>query len=114
VAICPNVGWPKDFADAQTFLVPTFDGDRILPAGNSDWSQLDDPALNERMDQASLVAGLPRHAHAFWAGVDEQITRLAPASPYLWPEQANPRSENVIGTIDHDIAVWSLAHMRLR
>ena len=43
VAICPNVGWLKDFADGQTMLDPTFNGKNILQQGNSNWSQLDDP-----------------------------------------------------------------------
>ena len=66
VAICPNVGWLKDFADAQTFLAPTFDGDRILEAGNNNWSQLDDPGVNERMDRASLLTEPAERARA-WA-----------------------------------------------
>ena len=113
VAICPNVGWLKDFADAQTFLAPTFDGDRILEAGNNNWSQLDDPAVNARMDRASLLTEPAERARA-WAEIDAEITALAPAIPYLWPEQANLRSENVTGEIDQDTAVWSLPHMRLR
>ena len=52
VAICPNVGWLKDFSDAQTYLDPTFNGDNILQTGNSNWSQLDDPALNKMMNDA--------------------------------------------------------------
>jgi peptide/nickel transport system substrate-binding protein len=113
VAICPTVGWVKDFADPQTFLDPTFNGNRILPAGNSNWSQLDDPALNARMDVASLLTDPAERARA-WADADKQITRLAPAIPWLWPKQANLSSENVVGTIDADNAVWSLAHMHIR
>ena len=113
VAICPNVGWLKDFADAQTFLAPTFDGDRILEAGNSNWSQLDDLGINERMDRASLLAEPAERARA-WAQIDTEITALAPAIPYLWPKQVNLRSDNVAGEIDQDTAVWSLPHLRLR
>ena len=35
VAICPSVGWGKDFADAQTMLDPTFNGENILPQANN-------------------------------------------------------------------------------
>ena len=39
VAVCPNVGWLKDFADAQTMLDPTFNGKNIFkrttPTGRS-------------------------------------------------------------------------------
>jgi peptide/nickel transport system substrate-binding protein len=112
VAICANAGWLKDFDDAQTFLSPTFDGDHILPSGNSNWSQLDDPMVNERMDRAALLIDPAERARA-WSEIDADITRLAAAIPWLWPRQANLRSANVVGTIDRDNAVWSLAHMRL-
>jgi peptide/nickel transport system substrate-binding protein len=113
VAICPNVAWLKDFPDPETFLNPTFNGDHILPAGNANWSQLDDPGVNERMRHASLLTDPMQRARA-WAEIDEEITRLAPAIPWLWAKQANIRSENVVGTIDEDSATWSLAHMRIR
>ena len=40
VAVCPNVGWLKDFADRQTILDPTFNGEehraaRTTPTGRS-------------------------------------------------------------------------------
>ena len=113
VAICPNVGWLKDFADPQTFLDPTFNGDHILPSGNNNWSQLDDRRLNEQMHRATLLTDPAERGRA-WADIDEEITRLAPAIPWLWARHANIRSENVVGTIDADNAVWSLAHMHIR
>ena len=48
LAICPNVGWFKDFTDPESMLEPTFDGKAIKPAGNVNWSQLNDPTINER------------------------------------------------------------------
>ena len=114
VAICPNVGWLKDFADPQTFLDPTFNGDHILQAGNTNWSQLDDRGLNERMHHATLLDRARANAHTPGRTSTTEITRLAPAIPWLWARQANIRSENVVGTIDADNAVWSLAHMRVR
>jgi peptide/nickel transport system substrate-binding protein len=112
-AICPTVGWLNDFADPQTFLDPTFNGENILPSGNSNWSQLDDPGVNERMRDAALLTD-PRERARAWADIDDRITELAPGIPYLWPQQANLRSENVVGTIDEDNGVWSLPHTRLR
>jgi peptide/nickel transport system substrate-binding protein len=113
VAICPTVGWVKDFGDAQTFLDPTFNGENISATGNSNYSQLDDPDVNERMRAAKQLTDPSERAHA-WADIDGQITALAPAIPWLWPKQANIRSENVVGTIDEYTGVWSLAYTRLR
>ncbi|HEX5617257.1 MAG TPA: ABC transporter substrate-binding protein [Solirubrobacteraceae bacterium] len=113
VAICPTAGWLKDFADPQTFLDLPFNGDRILKSGNSNWSQLDDPDLNERMRDAALLTSPAERAKA-WGDIDDRITELAPAVPWLWQKFANIRSANVVGTIDEDLAAWSLAHTRLR
>jgi peptide/nickel transport system substrate-binding protein len=113
VAICPNVGWLKDFADPQTFLDPTFNGANILDTGNSNWSQLDDPEVNEAMNEAKLLTEPDERAQA-WAEIDRKITELAPAVMWIWDKQANIRSENVVGVIDEDNALWSLAHTSIR
>ena len=93
----------------------------MLAAAAAAWTAADDRdtyredlgALIDALHRATLLTDPAQRAHA-WADIDEQITRLAPAIPYLWARQANIRSENVVGTIDADNAVWSLAHTRLR
>src|SRR3712207_588105 len=55
VHICPNVGWFKDFPDAQTLLDPTFNGENILEQGNSNWTQLDVPEINKAMNDAEQL-----------------------------------------------------------
>ena len=55
VAVCPNVGWARDFADGQTYLDPTFNGANIQEVGNANVSQLDVPAVNEAIEQASVL-----------------------------------------------------------
>jgi peptide/nickel transport system substrate-binding protein len=113
VPICPNVGWLKDFADPQTYLDPTFNGENILPANNSNWSQLDNKQLNEEMNAAKLLTDPEERAQA-WAEIDKKITDLAPAVNWLWDKTPNIRSENVVGVVDEDNALWSLSHMSLR
>src|SRR3954447_18857928 len=77
VAICPNVGWNKDFSDGQTMLDPTFNGKNILPQGNSNWPQLNDPTINKAIDSAEL---LPRDQRPnAWATIDKMILNQAPA-----------------------------------
>ena len=68
----------------------------ILESGNANWSQLDDPGLNEQMRRAALVTDRAERAQA-WADIDARITRLAPAIPWIWLKQANIRSANVVG-----------------
>jgi peptide/nickel transport system substrate-binding protein len=113
VAICPNVGWLKDFADPQTYLDPTFNGANILPANNSNWSQLNDKAINKAMDDAALLTDPDERAKA-WAEIDKQVTAQAPAINWLWDKTPNIRSENVNGVIDEDNALWALAYTSLK
>ena len=113
VAICPNVGWLKDFADPQTYLDPTFNGDNILPANNSNWSQLNDKALNEEMGKAALLTDPAERAKA-WAEIDKKITEQAPAINWIWDKTENIESSNVNGVIDQDNALWALAYTSLK
>jgi peptide/nickel transport system substrate-binding protein len=66
VGICPNTGWFKDFADPQSMLDATFNGNNILAQGNVNWPQLNDPAINAAMKAASVVPVGPERNKA-WA-----------------------------------------------
>jgi peptide/nickel transport system substrate-binding protein len=94
VDVCTSVGWLKDFPDPQTMLDPTFNGENILPANNSNWPQLDVPAINKAMDKAKLITDPKQRAQA-WADIDKQIVAQAPAIPYLWDFQEAVASKNV-------------------
>lgn len=95
VEVCPNVGWLKDFNDPQTILNPTFNGKNILEQGNSNWSELDVPEINEAMDKAEL---LPKEERAAaWAEIDKMVTAQAPAVPWIWDNQPLIQSANVNG-----------------
>jgi peptide/nickel transport system substrate-binding protein len=113
VAICPNVGWLKDFADPQTFLDPTFNGANILDQNNSNWSELDVPEINQAMDAAKLLTDPAERAQA-WADIDTTITEQAPAVMWIWDKQPNISSKNVQVVIDQDNALHALAHTSLK
>jgi len=106
VAICPNVGWLKDFSDPQTILDPTFNGKNILAQGNSNWSQLDVPAVNKAMDKAEL---LPKEQRAqAWADIDKMIMEQAPAVVWIWDNDVLIESSNVNGVASVSNALWEL------
>jgi len=94
VAVCPNVGWIKDFSDGQTMLDPTFNGKNILEQGNVNWSQLDDPAINNAMKAASTVPVGPERNKA-WAKINHMIAEQAPAIPWIWDKSAFVSSKDV-------------------
>ena len=113
VAICPNVGWLKDFSDAQTYLDPTFNGENILPQNNSNWSQLDDKALNAQMNKAKLLTDPAERARA-WAEIDKKVTSLAPAVDWIWDKTPLIASPNVNGVASEDNGQWDLAFTSLK
>ena len=55
-AIGTSAGWCKDYNSAFTFLDPLFHGDNILPSGNSNYAEMDDPQMNELIDAAAAAA----------------------------------------------------------
>ena len=86
--VCPNVGWLKDFNDGQSMLDPTFNGENVVPENNSNWPQLDVPAVNKAIDDAALIDDLDERNQA-WGDVDTMISEQAPAVPWVWDNQAN-------------------------
>ena len=79
--------WGKDFADGQTILDPTFNGENIIPQQNSNWPQLDDKALNAEMNQAKVLSDPEERAQA-WAAIDKKLTGMAPSVLWVWDKQA--------------------------
>jgi peptide/nickel transport system substrate-binding protein len=96
VNVCPSVGWAQDFADPQTMLDPTFNGNNILPTQNSNWPEMDVPAVNDEIEKAKLVTDPAERAKA-WAQVNHDIMEQAPTIPYMWDYQALAASPNVRG-----------------
>src|SRR5918995_1570447 len=94
VAICPNVGWIKDFNDGQSILDPTFNGENIIDVNNTNWPQLDVPEINQAIEEATLVSDPEERAEA-WGEVDRMVTEQAPAIPYVWDNQPSVASGNV-------------------
>ena len=80
IAICPNVGFFKDFNDPQAVLDAVFNGKNILPANNSNWSQLNVPAINDAMAKAALLPAGPERNKA-WGKIDDMVTAQAPGDP---------------------------------
>jgi peptide/nickel transport system substrate-binding protein len=112
VAVCPNVGWIKDFADGQTVLDPTFNGKNILDQGNSNWPQLNDPAINSAMDKAETAPADQRAAA--WGAIDKMVTGQAVAIPWLWDKLALIESPNVNGVATQFNAQWDLNFTSLK
>jgi peptide/nickel transport system substrate-binding protein len=113
VAICPSVGWLKDFPDPETLLDATFNGRNILPTNNSNWPQLNDPQINAAMAKAEVIQDPAQRAQA-WGKIDGMVTADAPGIPWLWDTQPNLHSSNVNGVINKANASWDFAFTSIK
>lgn len=96
VAICPTLGWGKDFYDSQSMLDPVFNGKNIVPAGNTNTAQANDPALNAQMNAAEEIIN-PTQRAAAWGKIDDAVTAQAFVVPWLWDNEVTFASKNVHG-----------------
>jgi peptide/nickel transport system substrate-binding protein len=99
--ICPNVGWAKDFNDGQAVIDVPNNGATITgsPSNNSNWSQLNDPAVNAALDSAKYITD-PAARAAAYGKIDDMIMALAPMVPWIWDYEANVGSANVIPVVN--------------
>lgn len=96
VAICPTLGWGKDFFDAQSMIDPVFNGKNIVPTGNTNMSQANDPTLNAQMDQAETLTNETARANA-WGALDKAVTGQAFVVVWLWDNEVGYTSKNLHG-----------------
>jgi peptide/nickel transport system substrate-binding protein len=114
VDVCPSVGWAADFADPQTVLNITFNGKFINPTNNNNWSQTNDPQINEAMSKAETVQGETARASA-WAKIDVQLVENAAAIPFDWDKQANIEGSEVAGVGDlWNVGQWDYSWTSLK
>jgi len=113
VAICPNVGWFKDFQDPESMLEPTFDGTAIKPQGNVNWSQINEPGINAAMKKAALLPIGPERSKA-WADINKLIVAQAPGIPYVWDDSFQTASSDVNAVMNGYYTTWDLSFSSLK
>jgi peptide/nickel transport system substrate-binding protein len=113
VVMCPTLGWGKDFFDSQSMLDPILNGKNIVPVGNANYAQADDPKLNAAMDKAEALTDATARAKA-WAAIDRQATGQAFYVPWLWDNQINFASKNVNGVKNKFNSSWDFTASSLK
>ena len=78
--VCPNVGWIKDFYDAQTLLDATFNPVNVLPENNSNFPKLEDKKLEQAFEEAEVLTEPAQRARAY-AQINKMITAQGPGGP---------------------------------
>jgi peptide/nickel transport system substrate-binding protein len=90
-----SAGWCQDYPDGFTFFDPLFHGDNILESGNSNYAELDEPALNAAIDKAAAETD-PAARDQAWQEVNKQATETAVWVPWSWDEDILPYSSNAV------------------
>ena len=113
IDVCPSSGWVRDFDDPLTVLYVPFNGAAIVPTNNANWSQLNDPTINNMMNQAELITN-PAQAAQAWANVDKELVNIAAGLPETFDSQPNIRAADVRGISDlWDTGSWDFAFSSL-
>jgi hypothetical protein len=117
VPISERPGWGKDYADASTFFAELFNGQAIIPSGNTNYSLVGvTPALNTSKklgltgnlnnvpsvdaDINACQAKLGQDRINCWEGLDKKLmTQVVPWVPYLW--------SNVVKIIGPNVTHWN-------
>jgi peptide/nickel transport system substrate-binding protein len=113
VQVCPNVGWAKDFFDSQTMIDPVFNGKNIVPSGNVNWAQVNDPALNKEMDDAAFITEPAQRATA-WGKIDAELMAKGVSVPWIWDNQVNFVSKDVNGVLNLFNSSWDVTYSSLK
>lgn len=74
-------GWGPDWPNASTVIPPLFDGRQIKPEGNQNFCELNDPAINKRMDEALAETDLAKQGE-IWAELDMTISKTGCIIPF--------------------------------
>lgn len=114
VAICPTLGWGKDFFDAQSMVDPIFNGKNITQSGNVNTAQANDPKFNAQMDKAEELTDPTQRAQA-WGQLDKDLTGQVFYVVWLWDNEVNFTSTNVKGVQNSfNGNAWDLTYSSLK
>jgi peptide/nickel transport system substrate-binding protein len=95
-AILPTLGWGADFFAAQSFIDPLFNGKNLVPSGNVNTAQVDDSALNKKIEEAKQITDPDDSAKA-WGALDKEVTSQAYFLTWLWDNNVGLQSTNMNG-----------------
>jgi peptide/nickel transport system substrate-binding protein len=113
VALCPTLGWGKDFFDSQSMIDPVFNGKNIVPSGNVNTAQANDPKLNKQMDDAVSVTDNAQRAKIY-GQLDRKLTGQVFYITWLWDNQINFASKNVNGVKSKFNSDWDFTFSSLK
>ena len=88
-----------DVPDPRNLIEPFYSGDAIVPQGNQNVSQIDEPEIDAAIRRAAETKDEEARVDA-WAEVDRLVARHAPVVPMFWPKIPYVASEDVSPVIN--------------
>jgi len=77
-------GWGADWPDGYGFLDEISNGNTIVPAGNTNIEELNDPVVNNLFTEAANPKLTPAQETAIWPQIDMQIMKDAAILPEVY------------------------------
>ncbi len=73
--------WLLDYPHPNDYFAPQLTGESILPAGNTNWAQFDDPAVNAKTRELGREQLGPQQEREY-AALDRTVMKQAPWAPF--------------------------------
>jgi peptide/nickel transport system substrate-binding protein len=99
-------GWGADWPTGYGYLQILIDGRAILPSGNNNYAELNDPEINSMIDQARAETD-PDKAAQLWGQINAKVMDTAAMLPFVDDKALNyrnPRLTNVY--VDKYFGMW--------
>jgi peptide/nickel transport system substrate-binding protein len=94
------VGWGPDWTNGSSVIPPLFDGKLIAPEGNNNYAQLNDPAVNNGIAEATKETDLAKQA-AMWGELDQKVIEDAAVVPLIYDRNTQLQGSKVTGGFLH-------------
>jgi peptide/nickel transport system substrate-binding protein len=94
------MGWGADWPSGYGFLQQIFDGRSIKASGNSNLSQLNDPAINKLFDSSLTITDATQRSD-IWTQVDQKVMDDAAIIPIIYEKALLYRNPEVTNVFVH-------------
>jgi peptide/nickel transport system substrate-binding protein len=94
------VGWGPDWTNGSSVITPLFNGKLIAPEGNNNYAQLNDPAINQGIADATQETDLTKQA-TLWGELDQKVLEAAAVVPLIYDRNTQLEGSRVTGGFLH-------------
>ncbi|HEX6500194.1 MAG TPA: ABC transporter substrate-binding protein [Micromonosporaceae bacterium] len=102
-------GWGADFPTGYGYLQVLVDGRAILPSGNNNYEELNDPQINSLIDEAKKQTD-PKKAADLWGQINKLVMDNASLLPFVYDKALNYRNPRVTNVyVDKYFGMWDFA-----